>query len=112
MRDTRSPKQSQPTALVRAASQSLGKVSNLTVTRYTPRDVPGLSNKDSGDAAGDLYFGLEELVTPMHCRLDPSYFKCRNGTGRFLYYDDVYASAAGCRAEAQCPAIPSTALPG
>jgi len=26
----------------------------------------------------------------MHCRINPSYFKCKGGTGRFLYYDDVY----------------------
>ena len=36
------------------------------------------------------YFGLEELITPMHCRHDPTYFKCRNGTGRYLYYNDTY----------------------
>ena len=59
----------------------LGQLSNLTVVRYTPQDVQGLTNKDSGDTAGDLYFGLEELVTPMHCRIDPTYFKCKNGTG-------------------------------
>lgn len=59
---------------------ALGVVQNLTVVRYTPSDVPGLTNKNSGDAAGDLYFGLEELVTPMHCRHDPTYFKCQNGT--------------------------------
>ena len=40
------------------------------------------------------YFGLEELVTPMHCRINPSYFKCKGGTGRFLYYDDVYVTDA------------------
>ena len=68
----------------------LGVRQNLTVTRYTPADVAGLTDKDSGDAAGDLYFGLEELITPMHCRRDPSYFKCQNGTGRYLYYNDTY----------------------
>jgi len=63
---------------------------SFDVTRYTPADVLGLDDKDSADAAGDMYFGLEELITPMHCRTNPNYFKCANGTGRFLYYDDVY----------------------
>ena len=32
----------------------LGVPQNLTVTRYTPADVAGLTDKDSGDASGDL----------------------------------------------------------
>lgn len=54
-----------------------------STARLTPLGVSGLAEKDSGDPAGDVYFGLEEKITPMHCRRNPGYYKCRwlNGTG-------------------------------
>lgn len=60
-----------------------GQLQNITVFRLTPDHVTGLLDKDSGDAAGDVYFGLEEKITPMHCRHEPGYYKCQwlNGTG-------------------------------
>jgi hypothetical protein len=43
---------------------------NLTVYRITPRNYTGLTNFDSGDAAGDAYFGLYEFALPVIC--DPA----------------------------------------
>lgn len=41
---------------------------NLTVFRITPRNYTGLSNLDTGDAAGDAFFGLYEKSAPLACR--------------------------------------------
>jgi len=38
-----------------------------TVYRITPRNYTGLVNLDSGDAAGDAFFGLYELQAPIEC---------------------------------------------
>ena len=60
-------------------------VRNITVYRLTPSNYTGLSNLDSGDLAGDLGFGLWELLMPMMCREDPtSEVGCQRGTGRFI----------------------------
>ena len=53
------------------------------------------------------YFGLEELVTPMHCRLDPTYFKCHNGTGRFLC---VLARAIPSAFDRYCLGLPGSSV--
>ena len=60
-------------------------VRNVTVYRLTPSNYTGLSDLDSGDLAGDLGFGLWELLMPMSCREDPtSEIGCQRGTGRFI----------------------------
>jgi hypothetical protein len=60
-------------------------VRNVTVYRLTPFNYTGLSNLDSGDLAGDLGFGLWELLMPMACREDASEeVGCQRGTGRFI----------------------------
>ena len=41
---------------------------NLTVYRITPRNYTGVSNLDTGDAAGDAFFGLYEKSAPVVCR--------------------------------------------
>ena len=38
----------------------------------------GLTNMDSGDARGDAYFGLSQLVLPQLCALEPSFLWCAN----------------------------------
>jgi hypothetical protein len=57
-------------------------VRRAAVYRLTPLGVTGLADKDSGDPTGDVYFGLEEKITPMHCRKNPGFYKCKwlNGT--------------------------------
>jgi hypothetical protein len=48
----------------------------LTVYRVTPIDKEGLANMDSADAAGDVYFGLSQLLLP---------FACANNQGNSLW---------------------------
>ena len=45
--------------------------SNITVYRITPRNYTGLTNFDSGSSAGDAFFGIYELQTPLVCK-DPT----------------------------------------
>lgn len=51
---------------------------NLTVYRITPRNYSGLANMDSGDSAGDVYFGLYEFALPILCATEPTLINCRN----------------------------------
>jgi hypothetical protein len=44
-----------------------GLTHNLTVYRITPRNYSGLVNLDTGDAAGDAFFGLYEKAAPVLC---------------------------------------------
>jgi hypothetical protein len=46
---------------------SLG-TQNLTVYRVTPKNYSGLTNMNSGDAAGDAYFAIYELTFPLYCQ--------------------------------------------
>ena len=57
---------------------SAGGTEDLTVYRITPKNYTGLTDMDSGDAAGDTYFGLFELVFPILCREDPSFLDCQD----------------------------------
>ena len=43
-------------------------VHNITVYRITPRNYTGLTDLDTGDAAGDAFFGLYEKAAPALCR--------------------------------------------
>mmetsp|Transcript_17758 Transcript_17758/g.41180 ORF Transcript_17758/g.41180 Transcript_17758/m.41180 type:complete len:418 (+) Transcript_17758:64-1317(+) len=40
---------------------------NLTVYRVTPRNYTGVAGFDTGDAAGDVFFGLYEKIAPVVC---------------------------------------------
>ena len=42
-------------------------VENLTVYRITPQNYTGVLNMNTGDAAGDAFFGLYELAIPVLC---------------------------------------------
>ena len=53
-----------------------GGVTNHTVYRVTPRNMLGLANKNTGDAAGDVMFALSRVNLPQLCRADPSYKGC------------------------------------
>jgi len=49
-----------------------------TVYRTTPINYTGLTNMDSGDAHGDVYFGLAQLVLPPLCKIYPGFLWCQN----------------------------------
>ena len=40
-------------------------LANMTVYRITPQNYSGVSNMNTGDAAGDAFFGLYELSIPV-----------------------------------------------
>jgi hypothetical protein len=64
---------------------------NLTVYRVSPLAYPGLVNMDTGDAAGDIGFGLWELLMPMECRGGSNHgpgIGCTNGTGKYIHPGD------------------------
>jgi hypothetical protein len=70
---------------------------NRTVYRVTPYNVSGLADKDTGDAAGDLFFRLgDELWLRAFCKLHPElhYERCEGGSWRDagLLEHNVYAS--------------------
>ena len=41
---------------------------NLTLYRITPRNYTGIADLDTGDAAGDAFFGMYEKSAPVKCR--------------------------------------------
>ena len=46
---------------------------NVTVYRLTPINYTGVTNMDTGDAAGDVMFGLNQLLLPQLCPLEPDF---------------------------------------
>ena len=60
------------------ARQRAASWPQTTVYRVTPINYTGLVNMDSSDAAGDVMFGIEQLVIPFLCPLDPSFLFCTN----------------------------------
>jgi hypothetical protein len=51
---------------------------NITVYRTTPINYTGITNMDSGDAAGDVLFGLTQLLLPVLCPQNPDFTWCAN----------------------------------
>ena len=53
---------------------------NLTLYRITPHNYTGIADLDTGDAAGDAFFGLYEKSAPVVCRgiIDPHSALCGN----------------------------------
>jgi hypothetical protein len=51
---------------------------NVTVYRTTPINYTGLTNMDSGDARGDVMFGMSQLLLPQLCAVEPSFLWCQN----------------------------------
>ena len=66
-------------ALTAAALSGLpaGWTSNV-VYRVTPVNYTGLVNMDSSNAAGDVMFGLNQLLLPFMCPLKPDFLWCQN----------------------------------
>jgi hypothetical protein len=42
-------------------------IENITVFRITPQNYSGVTNMNTGDAAGDVFFGLYERAIPILC---------------------------------------------
>lgn len=93
---------------------------NFSTYRVTPITYPGVTNMDSGDAAGDVMFGLEQLLLPQLCLTDPSFLWCENrkylsgGSARMVYSEfviatrDAYGEYQACNpCSGQAPAHPS-----
>jgi hypothetical protein len=60
-------------------------------TLYAIRPLPlvDITDRDSADAAGDIFFWVKDhVVKPMHCRVDPDWHQC-NETG-VIDHDVVY----------------------
>lgn len=47
------------------------KLENLTVYRVTPVNLTGIADRNSGDAAGDVFFTLYEAILPVYCPQNP-----------------------------------------
>ena len=42
-------------------------IKNVTIYRVTPRNYTGVTDLDTGDAAGDAVFGMYEVAAPVVC---------------------------------------------
>ena len=54
---------------------------NLTLYRITPLTMPGVANMDTADAAGDVAFGLSQLLLPFICSnpmMEHTFVWCQN----------------------------------
>ena len=61
-----------------------GAPMNITIYRWTPKNVTGISNKDTGDVPGDVSFFLSKKNLTKQCFKDPTGFGC------FLDGDNLY----------------------
>ena len=61
-----------------------GEPFNKTLWRWTPKNVTGIKNKDTGDAPGDISFYLARKNLTQQCARDPTSFGC------FLDGDNIY----------------------
>ena len=44
---------------------------NITVYRVTPVNLTGIADRNTGDAAGDIFFTLYVAIAPVYCRTNP-----------------------------------------
>ena len=50
---------------------------NTTVYALRPLDLVDITDKDSADAPGDVFFWLKDhIIKPMHCRVNPTWHQC------------------------------------
>jgi hypothetical protein len=54
------------------------QLTSVIVYRMTPSTIPGLADRDSGDAAGDIFFTLYEAMLPAYCPQNPLDSICTN----------------------------------
>ena len=112
--------------MLRAAALALlaeAKVVRETLYRITPRNYTGVTDLDTGDAAGDAHFGLYEKSAPVVCdaKLNPRHAEnilCENDAllqipGFNVYIavevemDDRFGRAPGVRYRARAAAARS-----
>jgi hypothetical protein len=63
------------------ASVGWANSTNLTLYRITPLTMPGVANMDTADAAGDIAFGLSQLLLPFICSnpmMEHTFVWCQN----------------------------------
>ena len=78
---------------------------NISVISLRAANLTGLTNKDSADYAGDLFFYLgDRLPEPMHCRADPYYPMCK--TMDIVRHDSVYTQCVPRRRRADAAQTP------
>lgn len=58
--------------LIMGINAGTGRAKNITVYRITPRNYTGMTNFDTGDAQGDVFFGIYELGIPELCQSQSS----------------------------------------
>ena len=74
---------------VAAAQKTPPNATTVKVVALRPAYLPGISDKDTADVAGDIFFWLKDrILHPMHCRRDPSWGQCNSAP--LLYEDNVY----------------------
>lgn len=62
---------------------------NITVFGLRPYNLPDLNDKDTADAAGDVYFWLtDKILMPYTCREDPRFPLCKSS--QIVKHDQVY----------------------
>ena len=61
-----------------AAAEAVPQQQKLTVYRITPIQDEGVMNMDTADAAGDVYFGLSQLLLPYLCANGDNMLWCAN----------------------------------
>ena len=50
---------------------------NTTVYALRPLDLVDITDKDSADAPGDIFFWLKDhIIKPLHCRVEPTWHQC------------------------------------
>jgi hypothetical protein len=70
--------------LAYAAASVAATRENLTLYRVTPQNVTGIAEKDTADAAGDLYFQLYQLTFPLYCQQNQQDASCHT-----TIFDDI-----------------------
>lgn len=54
---------------------------NITVYAIRPLKLVDITDKDSADAAGDIFFWIKDhVVKPMHCRVQPDWHQCNESS--------------------------------
>merc|ERR1712086_53358 len=86
---------SSPVLIVLAAFavtiSSAKPLQNISIYRLTPINYTGVTNMDTGDAAGDVMFGLNQMLLPQLCPMEPDFTWCANrqylsGGGAHMVY--------------------------
>ena len=78
-----------PTPVPGPSGRRPANPANRTVFGLRPYEIPGLNDKDTADAAGDLYFYLtDKVMMPFMCREDPSFPLCNSS--KIIAGNNVY----------------------